>query len=108
VVTHQPPTTWPHADTAPFTFVTGGVAAAVERARAFAGDGDVSVAAGVTGDQAIRAGLVDEFHCNVVPVLFGSGKRFFGGFEGAPVMLENPRIVEGDRVLHLVYPVAKA
>ncbi|MCC3763084.1 dihydrofolate reductase family protein [Glycomyces sp. TRM65418] len=108
VVTHEPPSGWEHAATAPFTFVTEGVAAAVERAREFAGDGDVSVAAGVTGDQAIRAGVVDELHCNVVPVLLGSGKRYFGGFEGAPMMLDNPRVIEGDRVLHLIYPVRKA
>jgi dihydrofolate reductase len=107
VVTHEPPKEWAYAGSAPFTFVTEGVAAAVELAKAFAGDGDVSVAAGVTGDQAIRAGLVDELHCNVVPVLFGAGKRYFGGFDDVPVMLGNPRVVEGDRVLHLIYPVAK-
>jgi dihydrofolate reductase len=108
VVTHEPPTEWEHTATAPFTFVTEGVEEAVRLAREFAGDGDVSVAAGVTGDQAIEAGLVDEFHYNLVPVLFGSGKRFFGGFEGAPKMLGNPRVIEGDRVLHLIYPVEKA
>jgi dihydrofolate reductase len=108
VVTHEPPQDWEYAATAPFTFVTEGVEAAVERARAFAGDGDVSVAAGVTGSQAIAAGLVDEVHCNVAPVLIGKGKRFFGEFEGAPVMLGNPRIMEGDRVLHLIYPVERA
>lgn len=107
VVTHDPPKEWAYADSAPFTFVTEGVAAAVELAKAFAGDGDVSVAAGVTGDQAIRAGVVDELHCNVVPVLFGAGKRYFGGFDGVPLMLGNPRVIEGDRVLHLIYPVEK-
>jgi dihydrofolate reductase len=105
VVTHEPPQDWEHAATAPFTFVTEGVEAAVTRAKAFAGDGDVSVAAGVTGDQAIRAGLVDELHCNVAPVLLGAGKRYFGEFEGAPMILGNPRVIEGDRVLHLIYPV---
>ena len=107
VVTHEPPKDWAYRDSAPFTFVTEGVASAVEQAKAFAGDGDVSVAAGVIGDQAIAAGLVDELHCNVVPVLFGSGKRYFGGFDGVPVMLGNPKVIEGDRVLHLIYPVEK-
>ena len=37
VVTHAPPTDWKHADTAPFTFVTDGVEAAIAQARAFAG-----------------------------------------------------------------------
>ncbi|MGH3999679.1 MAG: hypothetical protein ACRDTJ_19720 [Pseudonocardiaceae bacterium] len=43
----------------------------------------------------------------VVPVLFGSGKRFFGSFTGAPQMLDNPQIIEGDRVLHLVYAIRR-
>ncbi|SDD06447.1 dihydrofolate reductase family protein [Glycomyces harbinensis] len=107
VVTHEPPEEWAWAGKAPFTFVTEGVEEAVARAKAFAEGADVSVSAGVVGDQAIRAGLVDELHCNVVPVLFGSGKRFFGGFEDVPVMLGNPRVIEGDRVLHLMYPVEK-
>jgi dihydrofolate reductase len=106
VVTHQPPADWAFPD-APFTFVTGGVARAIEEARAFAGDGDVSVTAGDIGGQALDAGLVDEVHLSVVPVLFGSGKRYFGSFTGPHKMLENPQIVQGDRVLHLVYALCK-
>jgi dihydrofolate reductase len=106
VVTHEPPTDWPFPD-APFTFVTDGVASAIEQAQALAGDGDVSVTAGDIGGQAIEAGLVDELHLGVVPVLFGSGKRYFGSFTGAQQLLENPQIVEGDRVLHLIYPVRR-
>ena len=104
VVTHEPPTDWDFPD-APFTFVTDGVASAIAQARAFAGDGDVSVTAGDIGRQALDTGLVDELHLSVVPVLFGSGKRFFGPSE--QTMLENPRIIEGDRVLHLIYAVRR-
>ncbi|MGH3801485.1 MAG: dihydrofolate reductase family protein, partial [Pseudonocardiaceae bacterium] len=106
VVTHQPPTGWEFPD-APFTFVTDGVTSAIEHARAVAGDGDVSVTAGDIGGQALEAGLVDEVHLSLVPVLFGSGKRFFGSFTGAPQMLENPQIIEGDRVLHLAYAIRR-
>lgn len=106
VVTHQPPTDWPFPD-APFTFVVDGVPSAIEQARAFAGDRDISVAAGDIGGQALRAGLIDEIHFNVVPVVFGSGKRFFGTFADGPRLLENPRVVEGDRVLHLSYDVRR-
>ncbi len=106
VVTHEPPTDWPFPD-APFTFVTDGVANAIEQARAAAGDGDVSVTAGDVGGQAVEAGLVDEVHVNLVPVLFGHGKPFFGSFTGAPRMLEDPRVIQGDRVLHLMYAVRK-
>jgi dihydrofolate reductase len=104
VVTHRAPTDWPFPD-APYTFVTDGVAAAIEQARAFAGDGDISVTAGEIGGQALAAGLVDEVHLNLVPVVLGSGKPFFGAFDGGQTLLENPRIIEGDRVVHLMYAV---
>lgn len=107
VVTHEPPTTWEFPD-APLTFVTDGIASAIEKARAFAGDGDVSVTAGDVGGQAVDAGLVDEVHLDLVPVLFGTGRPFFGAGIGSRLMLENPRITEGDRVLHLRYPVRRS
>jgi dihydrofolate reductase len=106
VVTHEPPADWPFPD-APFTFVTDGVASAIEQAKAFAGDGDASVTAGDVGGQALETGLVDELDLSVVPVVLGSGKRFFGSFDQAQLMLENPGIVEGDRVLHLSYAVRR-
>lgn len=104
VATHAPPEDWGFQD-APFTFVTDGVASAVKQARAFAGDGDVSVTAGDIAGQALEAGVIDEVHLGVVPVLLGRGKRFFGSYAGGQLMLENPTLVEGDRVLHLAYPV---
>ena len=109
VVTHQPPTDWKYARTAPFTFVTDGVAAAIERAREFAGDRIVDLAAGQIGGQALRLGLVDQVVMNVVPVVFGSGRPFFGALgTGDPVPLDNPtRVAQGDRVTHLLYDVAR-
>lgn len=106
VVTHEPPTDWPFPD-APFTFVTDGVAAAIRMAEAHVGDGDVSVTAGEIGGQALATGLVDEVHMSVVPVVFGSGRRFFGSSGMGPVMLEDPRTVQGDRVSHVAYTVRK-
>jgi len=110
VVTHQPPTDWKHAATAPFTFVTDGVEAAIDRARAFAGDDRiVDLAAGQIGGQALRLGLVDQIVMNVVPVVFGSGRPFFGAMgAGGAVTLDNPaRVVQGDRVTHLLYDVTR-
>jgi dihydrofolate reductase len=108
VVTHTPPTDWEHAGKAPFTFVTDGVGAAIARARAFAGeDRIVDLAAGQVGGQALRLGLVDQVVMNVVPVVFGSGRPFFGGAGG--VTLDDPsRVVRGDRVTHLLYDVPAA
>jgi len=110
VVTHEPPTAWKHARTAPFTFVTDGVESAIERARAFAGDDRVvDLAAGQIGGQALRLGLVDQVVMNVVPVVFGSGRPFFGAVgAGDVVTLDNPaRVVQGDRVTHLLYDVSR-
>lgn len=107
VVTHEPPADWAFSD-APFTFVTTSVADAIAQARDFAGERDVSVAAGEIAGQAIEAGLVDEVSLSIVPVIFVAGKRFFGSLTGAQVMLENPQIVEGDRVVHLTYAVRNA
>jgi dihydrofolate reductase len=102
VVTHRPPTDWPFPD-APFTFVTDGVASAVAQAKAFAGDKDVSVNPGNVGGQAVADGLVDEVRVDLVPVVLGSGVRYFGDYDGSPLLLENPEVVQGDRVTHLHY-----
>jgi dihydrofolate reductase len=76
VVTHRPPPEgWDPA--APFHFVDG-IEAAVAKAQELAGDRVVEVAAGDVGGQVLAAGLVDEVRMDVVPVVFGTGKRFFG------------------------------
>lgn len=105
VVTHVPPTDWAFADTAPFTFVDG-VEAAVEQAMAFAGDRDVSVTAGDVGGQALRLGLVDQVVMNLAPAVLGTGVPFFGtGSLTEAIELDDPRIIAGDRVTHLVFDV---
>ncbi|HZA45597.1 MAG TPA: hypothetical protein VE568_09890 [Rubrobacter sp.] len=108
VVTHEPPTNWEHADTAPFTFVNS-VESAIGVAREYAGDRLVDVSGGQIGGQALRLGLIDQVVVNLVPVVFGSGRPFFAtGPLADPVLLENPsRVVPGDRVMHLVYDVPK-
>ncbi len=103
VVTHRGrPEGW-HPE-APFHFVDG-VEAAVAKARALAGDRIVEVAAGDVGGQVLAAGLVDEVRMDVVPVVFGSGKRYFGSVD-AQHLLEDPDVaIQGQRVLHLRYRV---
>lgn len=106
VVTHEAPSDWPFPN-APFTFVTDGLASAVEQARSFAGDGIVSLTGGDLFGQALAIGVVDEISVQVAPVVLGAGIRFFGDFAGPEVMLENPRVVEGNRVTHLHYLVRR-
>lgn len=104
VVTHAAPTDW-NFPNAPFTFVTDGLASAVAQAKASAGDRDVSVTPGNLGGQAFAAGFVDEVLVDLVPVVFGSGIRYFGEFAGSPLLLGDPAIVQGNRVTHLRYGV---
>lgn len=105
VVSHRPkPPGW-HPE-ASYHFV-GDVAAAIARARELAGDGVVALNSGDVGGQAFALGLVDEVAMDVVPVVFGSGKRFFGSVEDQH-LLEDPHVViQGDRVLHLRYRVRR-
>jgi dihydrofolate reductase len=102
VVTHRPPADWDFPD-APFTFVTDGVASAVAQAKAYSPDKVVSLTPGNVGGQAVAAGLVDEVRVDLVPVVFGAGVRYFGDYTGSPLLLEDPRMVQGDRVTHLHY-----
>lgn len=106
VVSHRPkPEGW-HPE-ASYHFVDG-IADAVAKARELAGERTVAIAAGDIGGQALAAGLVDEVAMDVAPVVFGSGKRYFGSLDHQ-YLLEDPHIViQGDRVLHLAYRVRHA
>ena len=105
VVSHRPkPDGW-HPE-ASYRFVDD-VTDAVTVARELAGDRVVAVNAGVVGGQILAAGLVDEVAMDVVPVVFGSGRRYFGAVDGRH-LLEDPHVVvQGERVLHLRYRVRR-
>ena len=105
VVTHRPPTDVPTGS--PFRFVTDGVPAAIQQARQVAGDRTVGVAAGEMARQAVAAGLIDEVHVDLVPVLLGGGTRLFGELD-KPVQLGSPRVVDSNGVTHLYYVVGDA
>lgn len=105
VVTHRPaPDGWDPE--APFHFVDG-IEAAVAKAQELAGDRIVEIAAGDVGGQVLAAGLVDEVRMDVVPVVLGSGKRFFGPVDGQHLLEDPDVVVQGDRVLHLRYLVRR-
>jgi dihydrofolate reductase len=103
VVSHRPkPEGW-HPE-ASYHFATD-VASGVELARELAGARTVAVAAGAVGGQALALGLVDEVAIDVVPVVFGSGKRYFGSVERQHLLEDPDVVIQGDRVLHLRYRV---
>lgn len=106
VVSHRPkPTGW-HPE-APYHFVAD-VHEAVKMAADLAGDRWVAVAAGDVGGQALAARLVDEVAMDVVPVVLGSGRRYFGSVRDQHLLQDPYLIVQGERVLHLRYRVSAA
>ena len=109
VVTHSVPTEWVERfPDAPFTFVIEGVAAGIATAQQLAGQKNVDVAAGTMARQALELGLLDEISVDLAPVVMGRGKPYFGPLGIDPVLLDDPTtVIQGDRVLHLVYPVRR-
>jgi len=106
VVTHQAREPLVLGETT-FTFITDGVSAAVEHARAVApADRDVLVAGGAeTIDEALAGGLVDELQLHVAPVLLGGGTRLFEGLGADRPQLELVAVRESPHVSHLRYRV---
>lgn len=104
IVTHSVPEEWASKDSG-FTFVTGGVAQAVNMAREAAGDKDVSIGGSTIVQQALKAGLLDEIHIELAPVLLGEGIRLFDNLAGEIIDLEIIRVIEGSGVTHLRYRV---
>src|SRR5918997_1958935 len=106
VVSHTVSQEWVY-EGSPFTFVTDGVESAVEQARAAAGEKDVAVSAASIVQQCIRAGLLDEIHVDLAPVLLGGGVRLFDHLGAGPIELEPTEVVEGAGVTHLTFRVVK-
>ena len=93
-----------------FAFVTDGIASAVRRAQAAAGDKNVLVMGGPTvAQQAVRAGLVDEIALHLVPVLLGAGSRPFDHLSPDPEAIELERIAQiaSPQATHLRFRVVK-
>jgi dihydrofolate reductase len=86
-----------------FHFVTEGIHAALERARAAAGDMDVRLGGGVaTIQQYLRAGLVNELHLAFAPVLLGSGESLFSGINMRSLGYQCVEHVATDKATHVV------
>jgi dihydrofolate reductase len=107
VLTHRPPTDRPQEDEN-FAFVTDGIEAAVAKAKQLAGDKVVGVNGGTIARQCLDAGLLDEVHVDLAPVLLGGGTPFFSQLKDVPVELEGPiSVVHGTGITHLSYRVVR-
>src|SRR3954454_6868671 len=106
VVTHRPPPD-AAAERFPRTTFSGSVEEAVASAKEIAGERFVTIASADIIQQALNLGLVDELCISQVPVLFGTGIRYFGELISGHVMLEDPLVVQGTRALHLRYAMRR-
>jgi len=85
-----------------FRFVTGGIEAALEQARAAAGERDVRIGGGVqTVRQYLRAGSIDELHLAVRPVLLGRGEALWHDLDFRALGYEVADSVRGERATHV-------
>src|SRR3990172_2770745 len=98
IVTHTAPQEWVKAGS-PFTFVTDGVESAIRQARQAAGDKDVVVCTASILQQCLNAGLMDEIHIDMAPVLLGSGIRLFDHLGIEPIELESIRAIAAPGVI---------
>lgn len=106
VLTHNPPPEW-IKEGSPFIFVTDGIESAIRKAKEAAGDKDIAVATPSLMQQALKAGLLDEIHIDLVPVLLGQGTRLFEYLGIEPLELDIVEIVPAPGVTHMTYRVKK-
>ncbi len=86
-----------------FHFVTGGIHEALERARVTASGRDVRIGGGAhTIQQYLRAGLIDELHIAISPVLLGAGARLFEGIDMRALGFECVQFVASEKATHVV------
>lgn len=89
-------------------FVTDGAERAIAQAKAAAGTSNVLVVGGAdTAQQCLRAGLVDEIHLGIVPVLLEEGLRFFAPAGQEQLTLERTRIFESPTRTDLWFRVVR-
>jgi dihydrofolate reductase len=90
-----------------YYFVTDGIEAAMAKAQELAGEKNVALHGASSVQQALRAGLLDEIHLNIAPVLLGEGVRLFDHLGPRPIHLEHIRTLETPGATHLSYRVVK-
>ena len=102
VLTHYPRESIPMQGGTTFHFVTDGIHCALERARGAANGKDVCIGGIATVQQYLRAGLVDELHLAISPMLLGSGERLLGDIDLVKLGFTCAEHVAGERAMHVV------
>ena len=102
VTHHQPAASYPPV----FTFVTDGVASAIEQAKNAAGGKAVQLHGATIMQQALPLGLVDEIRVHVIPVLVGGGTPLFGPLDSS-ITLERTRALVTPAATHIGFRVVR-
>jgi len=110
VLTHTPPQKMPkQTDDLTFIFVTDGMESAVRQAKAAADDRDVNIiGAASTLQQCLEAGLADELHIDIMPILLGWFASLVENIDAESIRLERIKVMElpGGRT-HLRFRIKK-
>jgi dihydrofolate reductase len=108
IVTHEKREPLPMKGGTTYNFVTDGIEAARELARAAAGDKNVGVWGGANiMRQYLKAGLLDEMHIHLAPLLLGGGIRLFEGLDPEGIELRRLDSIETPAATHLRFEVVK-
>jgi dihydrofolate reductase len=107
VPSHRPPGPAARYGYPKVTYVTDGIEAAMAQAKAAAGDKNVYVQGGYTGQQALAAGVLDQIQVHLVPVLLGGGHRLFDVLPNE-IELEVVRVIDTPDATHIRYQVIGA
>ncbi|HEX3054075.1 MAG TPA: dihydrofolate reductase family protein [Aggregatilineaceae bacterium] len=108
IVTHEVRDPLPMKGGTTYTFVTDGIEAALEMARAAAGVKDVLIQGGATIiRQYLEAGLLDEMQIQLIPILFGDGTRLFEGIDPEGIELRKTSSIDTPDATHLRFKVVK-
>jgi dihydrofolate reductase len=107
IVTHEAREPLPMQGGTTYTFVTDGIEAALELARAAAGDRNVGIWGGANIiEEYLKAGLLDEMQIHLIPVLFGDGTRLFEAL-GRRIELKRTTTIDTPGATHLRFEVVR-
>jgi dihydrofolate reductase len=91
-----------------YYFVTADIQSALQQAEEAAGVKDIILLGGANvAQQFLKAGLLDEIHLHLVPVLLGEGIRLFENIGTEPIQLEQINLTEEPGVTHFRFRVLK-
>jgi dihydrofolate reductase len=106
VVTHEEREALPMQGGTTYDFVADGIEAALERARAAAGERNVGIWGGANViRQYLKAGLMDEMQIHLIPVLLGDGIRLFEGLDPEGIELRKASTIETPGASHIRFEV---